>query len=80
MHRRVLGELAQVSDVDPLGPPRRSESSVRPTVCGAGVKAELTKTQAKRIAWSISRRLLGASGSEFVTIERTPRIKTGPNP
>jgi hemoglobin len=36
----------------------------------AGEKAELAKTQAARIAYSISRRLLGESGSEFVTIQR----------
>ncbi len=39
----------------------------------AGEKAELAKTQATRIAWSISRRLLGASGSEFVTVARRQR-------
>lgn len=39
----------------------------------AGQKAELAKTQAARIAWSISRRLLGASGSEFVSIARHRR-------
>lgn len=36
----------------------------------AGPKAELAKRQATRIAWSISRRLMGGSGSEFVTITR----------
>jgi hemoglobin len=36
----------------------------------AGEKAELAKRQAARIAWSMSRRLLGESGSEFVTITR----------
>lgn len=36
----------------------------------AGPKAELAKTQATRIAWSMSRRLLGESGSEFITITR----------
>lgn len=36
----------------------------------AGPKAELAKTQASRIAYSISRRLLGESGSEFVTLQR----------
>lgn len=36
----------------------------------AGEKAELAKTQAERIAWSMSRRLMGESGSEFVTIRR----------
>jgi hemoglobin len=36
----------------------------------AGEKAELAKTQAARIGYSISRRLLGESGSEFVTIQR----------
>jgi hemoglobin len=41
----------------------------------AGEKAELAKIQATRIAYSISRRLLGASGSEFVTIQR-PRRST----
>jgi len=39
----------------------------------AGEKAELAKTQATRIAYSISRRLLGASGSELVTIRRPSR-------
>lgn len=39
----------------------------------AGEKAELAKRQAARIAYSISRRLLGESGSEFVTITRSPR-------
>jgi len=39
----------------------------------AGGKAELAKIQATRIAYSISRRLLGASGSEFVTIRRPSR-------
>lgn len=42
-----------------------------------GDKAELAKTQAARIAYSISRRLLGESGSEFVTIERHPRRTPG---
>jgi hemoglobin len=41
--------------------------------CFAGEKAELAKTQASRIAYSISRRLLGESGSEFVTLERPRR-------
>jgi hemoglobin len=36
----------------------------------AGEKAKLAKTQATRIAYSISRRLLGESGSEFITIQR----------
>ncbi len=36
----------------------------------AGEKAELAKVQAARIAWSMSRRLMGESGSEFVTIRR----------
>lgn len=35
-----------------------------------GEKAEVAKVQAARIAWSISRRLMGGSGSEFVTIRR----------
>ncbi len=35
-----------------------------------GEKADVAKVQATRIAWSISRRLLGESGSEFVTIRR----------
>ena len=39
----------------------------------AGERAELAKTQATRIAYSISRRLLGESGSEFVTLQRPPR-------
>ncbi len=44
----------------------------------AGPKAELAKTQASRIAYSISRRLLGESGSEFVTLQRHPRRPTQP--
>ncbi|CAB4891367.1 MAG: hypothetical protein F2806_01995 [Actinobacteria bacterium] len=36
----------------------------------AGEKADLAKLQATRIAWSMSRRLMGESGSEFVTIRR----------
>jgi hemoglobin len=36
----------------------------------AGEKAELAKTQAARIGSSISRRLLGESDTEFVTIQR----------
>jgi hemoglobin len=36
----------------------------------AGAKAELAKIQAARIAWSISRRLLGESGSEYITLSR----------
>ena len=36
----------------------------------AGSSAEFAKTQAARIAWSLSRRLNGESGSEFVTIRR----------
>jgi len=35
-----------------------------------GEKAELAKQQAKRVAWSMSRRLIGESGSEHVTIRR----------
>ncbi len=42
-----------------------------------GEKAELAKTQAARIAYSISRRLLGESGSEFITIQRHPRRARG---
>ncbi len=38
-----------------------------------GLKAELAKRQAARIAWSMSRRLMGESGSEFVTISRGQR-------
>ena len=38
-----------------------------------GEKSELAKVQAARIAWSISRRLMGESGSEFVTIRRASR-------
>ena len=41
--------------------------------CFSGEKAELAKTQAGRIAYSISRRLLGESGSEFLIIERHHR-------
>jgi len=42
----------------------------------AGEKAERAKAQATRIAYSMSRRLLGESGSEFVTIQhRRPRDK-----
>lgn len=36
----------------------------------AGEVAERAKVQAARIAWSMSRRLMGESGSEFVTITR----------
>jgi hemoglobin len=36
----------------------------------AGPTAELAKVQGSRIAWSMSRRLMGESGSEFVTIRR----------
>lgn len=39
----------------------------------AGEKAELAKIQAARIAYSISRRLLGDSDSTFVTVARRPR-------
>lgn len=39
----------------------------------AGEKADLAKIQATRIASSIRRRLLGGSGSEFVTITTRPR-------
>jgi hemoglobin len=39
----------------------------------AGEKAELAKTQAARISYSISRRLLGESSTEFVTIQRQAR-------
>ena len=39
----------------------------------AGEKAELAKTQAARISYSISRRLLGESSREFVTIQRQAR-------
>ena len=35
-----------------------------------GEKADLAKLQASRIAWSMSRRLMGESGSEFITIKR----------
>ncbi|MHB1166578.1 MAG: group III truncated hemoglobin [Candidatus Nanopelagicales bacterium] len=35
-----------------------------------GEKSELAKLQATRIAWSMSRRLVGESGSEFATIRR----------
>jgi hemoglobin len=38
-----------------------------------GEKAELAKAQAARIAYLISRRLLGESGSEFVTLDRRER-------
>ena len=38
-----------------------------------GPKADLAKRQAARIAWSMSRRLMGESGSEFVTITRGQR-------
>jgi truncated hemoglobin YjbI len=37
-----------------------------------GEKAELAKTQARRIAGSIRRRLQGGSGSEFETLRRGP--------
>jgi len=46
--------------------------------CFVGPKAELAKTQAGCIAYSISRRLLGESGSEFVTLQRHPRRPTQP--
>lgn len=36
----------------------------------AGDVAERAKVQAARIAWSMSRRLMGESGSQFVTITR----------
>ncbi|MCF3131105.1 group III truncated hemoglobin [Streptomyces olivochromogenes] len=39
----------------------------------SGEKAELAKEQARRIAWSLDKRLNGGSGSEFVTIHRRPR-------
>jgi hemoglobin len=39
----------------------------------AGEKAELAKIQAARIAHSISRRLLGEAGGDFVTVTRRPR-------
>jgi len=39
----------------------------------AGEKAELAKEQARRIAWSLNRRLSGESASEFVTIRRRQR-------
>jgi hemoglobin len=35
-----------------------------------GERSELAKVQAARIAWSMSRRLMGESGSEFVTLRR----------
>jgi len=38
----------------------------------AGPKAELAKTQARRIAGSIHRRLQGRSGSEFETLRHGP--------
>ena len=44
----------------------------------AGHKAELAKTQAARIAASISRRLLGGSGSEFATIASAARRRNPP--
>lgn len=36
----------------------------------AGPTSEFAKVQASRIAWSISRRLMGESGSEFITVQR----------
>jgi hemoglobin len=36
----------------------------------SGERSELAKVQATRIAWSMSRRLMGESGSEFVTLQR----------
>lgn len=36
----------------------------------SGQRSELAKVQATRIAWSMSRRLMGESGSEFVTLQR----------
>ncbi len=44
----------------------------------AGEKAELAKTQAARIAYSLSRRLLGESGGELVTIQRQARRSPRP--
>lgn len=38
-----------------------------------GEKAELAKVQAARMAWSMGRRLIGESGSEFVTIRRASK-------
>ena len=35
-----------------------------------GERAEHAKEQGSRIAWSMSRRLMGESGSEFITIRR----------
>lgn len=48
-----------------------------------GDKAELAKTQASRVGYSISRRLMGESGSEFVTIPprgRRPASKAEDDP
>ena len=42
----------------------------------AGEKADFAKVQARRIAWSMSRRLMGESGSEFITITR-PKLPPG---
>ena len=42
----------------------------------AGEKAELAKVQASRVAWSMTRRLNGESGSEFVTLRH--RSASGP--
>lgn len=39
-----------------------------------GEKAELAKLQGARIAWSMSRRLMGETGSEFVTITRASQV------
>jgi hemoglobin len=44
----------------------------------AGEKADLAKTQASRIAWSMSRRLMGETGSEFVTLRRASAGLLGP--
>jgi hemoglobin len=44
----------------------------------AGEKAEFAKTQATRIAWSMSRRLMGETGSEFVTLQRASAGLLGP--
>ncbi len=44
----------------------------------AGEKAGPAKVQAARITSSISRRLLGESGSEFVTITRSPSLAAQP--
>lgn len=43
-----------------------------------GDSAELAKQQASRVAWSMTRRLNGESGSEFVTLRHRSQVEGGP--